>query len=204
MFHPAGGEIMTGVIGGILGAFGLSASAGLNAYIPLLVVSLLAKFTNLIELAEPWNTLESWWVIGVLAVLGTVEFVADKVPAVDQVNDAIQTFIRPIAGAIVFATSANTITEVSPVLSMICGLLVAGSVHAAKSVVARPVIEASTAGVGVPIASTLEDVFATIISILSVALPILMIIVFFLTIWLVALLVKRFKKPQMKVIDIES
>lgn len=195
---------MTGVIGGILGAFGLSASAGLNAYIPLLVVSLLAKFTNLIELAEPWNTLESWWVIGVLAVLGTVEFVADKVPAVDQVNDAIQTFIRPIAGAIVFATSANTITEVSPVLSMICGLLVAGSVHAAKSVVARPVIEASTAGVGVPIASTLEDVFATIISILSVALPILMIIVFFLTIWLVALLVKRFKKPQMKVIDIES
>jgi len=195
---------MTGVIGGILGAFGLSAPAGLNAYIPLLVVSLLAKFTNLIELAEPWNTLESWWVIGVLAVLGTVEFVADKVPAVDQVNDAIQTFIRPIAGAIVFATSANTITEVSPVLSMICGLLVAGSVHAAKSVVARPVIEASTAGVGVPIASTLEDVFATIISILSVALPILMIIVFFLTIWLVALLVKRFKKPQMKVIDIES
>lgn len=195
---------MTEILGGVLGAFGLSASAGLNAYIPLLVVSLLAKFTNLIELAEPWNTLESWWVIGVLAVLGTVEFVADKVPAVDQVNDAIQTFIRPIAGAIVFATSANTITEVSPVLSMICGLLVAGSVHAAKSVVARPVIEASTAGVGVPIASTLEDVFATIISILSVALPILMIIVFFLTIWLVALLVKRFKKPQMKVIDIES
>lgn len=195
---------MTGVIGGILSAFGLSASAGLNAYIPLLVVSLLAKFTNLIELAEPWNTLESWWVIGVLAVLGTVEFVADKVPAVDQVNDAIQTFIRPIAGAIVFATSANTITEVSPVLSMICGLLVAGSVHAAKSVVARPVIEATTAGVGVPIASTLEDVFATIISILSVALPILMIIVLFLTIWLVALLVKRFKKPQLNVIDIES
>lgn len=195
---------MTGVIGGILSAFGLSASAGLNAYIPLLVVSLLAKFTNLIELAEPWNTLESWWVIGVLAVLGTVEFVADKVPAVDQVNDAIQTFIRPIAGAIVFATSANTITEVSPVLSMICGLLVAGSVHAAKSVVARPVIEATTAGVGVPIASTLEDVFATIISILSVALPILMIIVLFLTIWLVVLLVKRFKKPELKVIDIES
>ena len=194
---------MTGVIGGILSAFGLSASAGLNAYIPLLVVSLLAKFTNLIELAEPWNTLESWWVIGVLAVLGTVEFVADKVPAVDQVNDAIQTFIRPIAGAIVFATSANTITEVSPVLSMICGLLVAGSVHAAKSVVARPVIEATTAGVGVPIASTLEDVFATIISILSVALPILMVIVVFLMIWLTASFIKRIRKPRSNVIESE-
>ena len=135
---------MTEIIGGVLGAFGLSASAGLNAYIPLLVVSLLARFTNLIELAEPWNTLESWWVIGVLAVLGTVEMVADKVPAVDDVNDAIQTFIRPVAGAILFATSAKTITDVSPVLAMVCGLLVAGSVHAAKSLVARPMIEVST------------------------------------------------------------
>ncbi len=125
---------MTEIIGGVLGgAFGLSASAGLNAYIPLLVVSLLAKFTNLIELAEPWKALESWWVIGgVLAVLGTVEFVADKVPAVDQVNDVIQTLVRPVAGAILFATSARTITDVHPVLSMICGLLVAGSVHAAN------------------------------------------------------------------------
>lgn len=89
---------MTEIIGGVLGAFGLSASAGLNAYIPLLVVSLLAKFTNLIELSDSWKALESWWVIGVLAVLGIVEIVADKVPAVDQVNDVIQTLIRQWLG----------------------------------------------------------------------------------------------------------
>ena len=94
---------MTEIIGGVLGAFGLSASAGLNAYIPLLVVSLLAKFTNLIELAEPWSTLESWWVIGVLAALSIIEFVADKVPAVDHINDVLQTFVRPVAGAIAHA-----------------------------------------------------------------------------------------------------
>lgn len=194
---------MTEIIGGVLGAFGLSASAGLNAYIPLLVVSLLAKFTSLIELSEPWSALESWWVIGVLAVLGVVEFIADKVPAVDEVNDAIQTFIRPVAGAILFATSAKTITDVNPVLSMICGLLVAGSVHAAKSLVARPVVEASTAGIGVPVVSTLEDILATVISVLSVVLPILMIILVFLLIWLVAAFFNRRKRAREKVIESE-
>ena len=68
---------MTEVISGILGAFGLSVSAGLNAYIPLLVVSLLAKFTDLIELAKPWDALESWWTIGVLVVLVVIEAIAE-------------------------------------------------------------------------------------------------------------------------------
>ncbi len=40
-------------------AFGLSASAGLNAYLPLLVVALTARFTNLISLNEPWNVMTS-------------------------------------------------------------------------------------------------------------------------------------------------
>ncbi len=195
---------MTEIVGGVLGAFGLSASAGLNAYIPLLVVSLLAKFTSLIELAEPWSALENWWVIGILAVLGTVEMVADKVPVVNDVNDAIQTFIRPVAGAILFAASAKTITDVSPVLSMICGLLVAGSVHTAKSLVARPVIEASTAGVGVPLVSTLEDVLAAIVSVLSVALPILMVILVFLLIWCVSWFLQRRRKSREKIFEGES
>ena len=194
---------MTEIVGGVLGAFGLSASAGLNAYIPLLVVSLMAKFTNLIELAEPWNALESWWTIGVLAVLGTIELVADKVPVVDQVNDAVQTFIRPVAGAILFATSAKTITEINPVLSMICGLLVAGSVHAAKSLVARPIIEASTAGIGTPVVSTVEDVFATVISVLAVALPLLMLILLILIVWWIFWFVGRLKSRRTKVAETE-
>lgn len=194
---------MTEIVGGVLGAFGLSASAGLNAYIPLLVVSLMAKFTNLIELAEPWNALESWWTIGVLVVLGLIEVVADKVPVVDQVNDGIQTFIRPVAGAILFATSAKTITEINPVLSMICGLLVAGSVHAAKSLVARPIIEASTAGIGTPVVSTVEDVFATVISVLAVALPLLMLILLILIVWWIFWFVGRLKSRRTKVAETE-
>ena len=77
---------------GIFSAFGLSASAGLNAYIPLLAVALLGKFTNLIHLEEPWSALTSWWVIGLLLVLSLIEFFADKVPAVNHVNDIIQIY----------------------------------------------------------------------------------------------------------------
>lgn len=171
------------VVGGIIGAFGLSASAGLNAYIPLLVVALLAKFTPLLNLNGRWEALTSWWTIGILAVLAVIEFVADKVPAVDHVNDAIQTFIRPVAGAIVFAASTNAITEVSPILSLIAGLFVAGSIHAVKSVAVRPLVTATTAGMGDPIVSFIEDILATLVSVLSVVMPILMLIVLVLVIW---------------------
>lgn len=157
----------------IFSAFGLSSSAGLNAYIPLLVISLLGKFTNLLELKQPWDTLESWWIIGLLVVLSLVEFFADKAPAVNHINDLIQTFIRPVSGAIVFAASANVVSEIHPVLAMAAGLLIAGGVHAAKSLAVRPAVTAATGGVANTPVSILEDVIATILSILSVVVPII-------------------------------
>jgi hypothetical protein len=159
-------------LSGILTAFGLSASAGLNAYVPLLIVSLAGRFTGWIELRPPWDALESWWVIGVLVVLGLVEFFADKVPAINHVNDAIQTFIRPTAGAVLFAASTNVVTDVHPVLAVIAGLLVAGSVHAVKSGAVRPAVTATTAGAGNVPVSVAEDVVATVLSIVSVLVPV--------------------------------
>ncbi len=153
----------------IFAAFGLSASAGLNAYLPLLIVAIGGKL-NWITLSKPYDALTSWWAIGVLIVLLIVETVADKVPAVDTVNNIINTIIRPVAGAILFAASANVITDISPVLSIILGLLVAGSVHAAKTI-SRPVVTATTGGVANPVISVIEDVFAAITSLLAVLLP---------------------------------
>lgn len=157
----------------IFSAFGLSASAGLNAYIPLLIVALLAKFTDLIKLSEPWDALTSWWVIGLLVILSVIEFFADKFPAVNHVNDAIQTVVRPAAGAIIFAASAQVITDVHPVLSLALGLLVAGSVHTVKSVAVRPVITATTGGAANVPVSILEDLISTVLSFLSVVVPVL-------------------------------
>lgn len=157
---------------GVFSAFGLSASAGLNAYIPLLVISLLSKFTNLITLREPWNTLESWWIIGLLVVLSVIEFFADSSPAINHVNDIIQSFIRPAAGAIAFAASANVVTDVHPVLSLGLGLLVAGGVHAAKALAVRPAVTAATGGAAnLPVAMA-EDFTSTVVSVLSVVVPV--------------------------------
>ncbi len=153
-------------------AFGLSTSAGLNAYLPLLIVALTARFTSLIRLRPPFDALTSGWIIGLLFVLLAVEIVADKVPAVDTVNDTVQGFIRPVAGAILFAASTNAITQLHPVLAMACGLILAGSVHAVKASV-RPVVTATTAGVLNPAVSMAEDVVSAVVSVLSLVLPLL-------------------------------
>jgi hypothetical protein len=157
----------------IISAFGLSASAGLNAYIPLLVVALLARFTDLIKLNSPWDAISSWWVIGVLIFLSLIEFLADKIPAVNHVNDVVQTFVRPTAGAIVFAASASNLTHVNPVLALIAGLLVAGGVHAVKSLAVRPLVTATTGGAGNVPVSIAEDATSTAVSLLSVLVPVI-------------------------------
>jgi uncharacterized protein DUF4126 len=160
---------------GIFQAFGLSASAGLNAYIPLLIVAIAGKL-NWITLNKPFDALTTWWAIGVLIVLLIIETVADKVPAVDTINDIINTVIRPAAGAVLFAANANVITEMSPVVSIILGLLVAGSVHVAKAT-ARPVVTATTAGIGNPIVSTIEDVISAFTSLIAVLIPWLVVLI---------------------------
>ena len=89
-------ELMTG--------FGLASAAGLNAYIPLLSMGLLDRYTNLVNLPSGWSWLSNGWVIGIVAVLLIVEIVADKIPALDSINDTVQTFIRPTSGGIVFGS----------------------------------------------------------------------------------------------------
>jgi hypothetical protein len=162
-------ELLTG----IFTAFGLSASAGLNAYIPLLLVGLLARYTSLINLSQPWDTLANPWIILMLCVLVIIEMLADKIPAVNHINDLIQTLIRPAAGAIAFAASANVITDISPVLALASGLLVAGTVHVAKAGAVRPVVTATTGGAGNIPVSIAEDVVSTVLSFLAIVLPLL-------------------------------
>jgi hypothetical protein len=160
------------VLSGIFSAFGLSASAGLNAYIPLLVVALMARFTNLMQLEAPWDTLTNPWIIGVLVLLSGIEFFADKIPAVNHLNDAVQTVVRPTAGAIAFASSSSVVTDMNPILALALGLLVAGSVHTAKAGALRPAVTASTGGLGNAAVSTLEDIVAAVVSILAILIPI--------------------------------
>lgn len=185
-------------ITGLSAAFGLSGSAGLNAYIPLLMVALASRFPlsdPFLKLAEPYDLLSSGWAIGILVVLLAIELVADKIPAVDSANDLIQTFVRPAAGAILFAGSANVITDIHPVLSLSAGLLVAGGVHATKAV-ARPVVTATTVGTGNWAVSIAEDVIAFFTSLLSLIVPIIAALLFGAFLIIVFLTVRRFRKRR--------
>ncbi len=168
---------------GLLGAFGLAAATGLNAYLPLLIVGLLARYTSLVALKAPWNALTDPVVLGVVGVLLVIEFTVDKIPAVDTVNDVIQTVFRPAAGAVLFAASGNVISNVSPVLAMICGLLIAGGVHTAKAA-ARPAVTAGTAGLGNPVVSLAEDAVSGVTTVVAVVAPVLLMLLLLAAVWL--------------------
>jgi hypothetical protein len=166
---------MIEALAGIGAAFGLSSSAGLNAYIPLLLVSLAARFPlsdPLLRLAEPSDLIANWWVMGLLLFLLFIEMSVDKIPVVDTINDVIQTVIRPAAGAILFAASADVITDIHPILALGSGLILAGGVHVTKAAV-RPAVTATTAGTGNWLISLGEDIIAFMVSLIAVLLPIL-------------------------------
>ena len=172
---------------GITTAFGLSTSAGLNAYLPLLVVALAARYTSLIKLNEPWDVMTNGWIIAALVILLLIEMTVDKIPAVDTLNDGLQTIGRPVAGAILFAAGSGVVGDLHPVPAFIAGLLLAGSVHAVKTA-ARPAVTATTAGTGNWLVSFIEDILALITAILAILLPIFIalsiIFVLLMVLWL--------------------
>ncbi|MFO7540326.1 MAG: DUF4126 domain-containing protein [Chloroflexota bacterium] len=183
-------------------AFGLASSAGLNAYIPLLIVAIAARFpldSPFLALAEPYDILGSWWAIGILTVLLIIEMTVDKIPAIDTLNDVIHTFVRPAAGAVLFAANSNVISDIHPALALTAGLLVAGGVHAAKGTT-RPLITATTAGSGNWFVSLLEDIAAFFLSLFALLLPLIAGIFSIGLIIFIILMYRRYKQRQRKMV----
>ncbi|KAB8189974.1 DUF4126 family protein [Nonomuraea phyllanthi] len=183
-----------------LTGLGLSTAAGLNAYIPLLVVGVLANLTDSVKLPDGYSWLSNWGVLAVIAVLLAAEFLLDKVPAVDSVNDAIQTVVRPASGGVVFsATSAAAELDHSawmaenPWAGWLLGIVVALAVHVVKAT-ARPVINAGTVGVGGPVVSTAEDAGALGMSLVAVFAPVLVIVALLVLAVLAWWLIRRVRR----------
>lgn len=179
----------------LLTGLGLAMPAGLNAYIPLLAVALADRYTGLIQLAAPYDTLSSPAAIAVLAALLGIELLADKIPFIDHVNDLIQSAIRPAAGAILLMASTDAVESINPIAAMILGLLVAGSVHTVKTTF-RPIVTASTGGLGNPIVSAGEDGVAIGMSVAALVAPILIAVVIVVAVLLVLLILRRRRRPR--------
>ncbi|PFG35604.1 uncharacterized protein DUF4126 [Flavimobilis soli] len=187
-------EVLTGT--------SLAAAAGLNAYLPLLGIGLLARFTDLVTLPDAWAWLTDERLLVVVAVLLVVEMVADKVPAVDSINDVLQTAVRPASGGMVFAagTTSQTLQVDDPSaffadnawVPVAVGVGVALVVHLLKAAV-RPVANTMTAGLAAPVLSAAEDAGAVALTIAAVVVPVLAAIG---AVTVVALLVRRLRRRR--------
>ncbi len=190
-------ELMTG--------FGLATAAGLNAYIPLLALALLGRFTDLISLPHAWSWLENGWVITIVAVLLVIEIVADKIPALDSVNDAVQTFVRPTAGGIVFGsgTAAQTAAVADPGefartgqwVPIAIGVVTALVVHLTKTTV-RPAANVASAGVAAPVLSTIEDITSVALVFIAILIPVLVLVVMIALAWAAIALLRRRRRRK--------
>jgi hypothetical protein len=174
----------------LMSAFGLSTAAGLNAYLPLLTVGLLARYTSLIHLNQPFDALSHPIVLLVIGVLALLDFIGDKIPAVDHTLHAVGLVVAPVAGAILFMATNSGTGSVSPLLAAICGVLVAGATHGARAT-ARPLATVSTAGVANPVVSFFEDVTSLVLSVLAILVPVLAFLLVLVFAFLMVMLFRR-------------
>jgi len=193
----------------LLAGTGLAVAAGLNAYVPMLILGLAGRFLDFVELPTAWAWLENEWVLAILGVLLVIEMVADKIPAVDSVNDWIQSVVRPASGGIVFGTGAATQTaavsdpaaffESNAWVPVVTGVVIALVVHAGKMFI-RPAANALTAGAAAPVLSTAEDIGSVMFSLFALLIPVLVIVAIVGLVALVFTVFGRLRKRRQSVV----
>ncbi|MEO7002269.1 MAG: DUF4126 domain-containing protein, partial [Ktedonobacterales bacterium] len=160
----------------LVASLGLSTVAGLRAAAVLFAVGLASDIhlpdgQPLVPLQHNFQVLGSTPMLIVLGILMVAEFVVDKVPGLDHVNDIISTVIRPIVGAVVVAGTANTLSDQSVWAAAIVGAVLALATHGVKTTT-RAVSTATTAGVANPFLSVGEDVLTVGSIVLLILAPI--------------------------------
>ncbi len=152
---------------------GLSSVAGVRAYLPLALVGLFARL-GLFDLPTPFDLLSGWFVIGALLVLALVETSLDKVPALDTVLDVVQTPLRIVAGAVLFAAAFQAGVPPDGFAELVPEAVAGGGIAAVVAVlkiILRPSANVASAGVSAPFLSIFEDVVAVVGGVLAVLVP---------------------------------
>jgi uncharacterized membrane protein len=150
-------------------AAGAATTSGINLYVTVLTLGFLQRF-HWLKLPGEWGFLGETWVLGLAAVLFLVEFVADKIPYVDNIWDSIHTFIRVPAGAVLMASA---FADVDGSIRLAAGLLggsLALTTHGAKAT-ARLAVNSSPEPFSNVILSVLEDVLTVFLLGLSATHP---------------------------------
>ena len=172
-------------------AIALAASAGLRAWLPLLLAGGLARI-GVLDLGESFSFLSSNKALILFGVASVIELVGDKVPVVDHALDVIGTPLRPAAGALLAASVLGTVSD--PLTALVLGTAVGAPSalvpHAAKTAL-RTVSTTLTGGLANPILSFLEDVITVVTFVLAILVPVLVVALLVATIYFVRRLMRR-------------
>src|SRR5438045_645946 len=111
---------------------GFSFAAGINLYATTAIVGLASRY-HWVDLPEQYRVFDNDWIIGLALVLYFVEFVADKIPWIDSIWDAVHTVIRPIGGALIAVATLGDKPPATETLIALLGGALAASTHFGKS-----------------------------------------------------------------------
>lgn len=150
---------------------GFSLAAGVNLYATVALIGLAERF-GWVSLPPEYATLGSLWVIGCAGLLYVVEFVADKVPWVDTLWDALHTFIRPIGGAALAVVALGDASPAMKILAALVGGAVATSSHVTKAG-ARVIANTSPEPFTNWALSLFEDGFVVSLALLALKFPVI-------------------------------
>ena len=150
-------------------ALGFSMAAGVNLYATAVMLGLASRF-GWVELPERFSAFDNDWVITLALALYAVEFVADKIPWVDLVWDAIHTAVRPLGGAVIAVLSFGEVTPTTEALLALLGGAVAAGAHLTKAGT-RAAVNASPEPVSNWFVSMGEDLFVVGLGVLTIRYP---------------------------------
>lgn len=156
-------------------AMGASWVSGINLYAAVATLGLLGRFANL-QLPGELGIVTNWWVIGVALGLYVIEFFADKVPLIDSAWDAVHTFIRVPAGAVLAAAAFGDFDKGVQVIAFLIGGGLAFSSHGTKAAT-RAAINTSPEPASNIAASLAEDVVAVGSIVLAWLYPVVVIVI---------------------------
>lgn len=150
-------------------AMGFSFAAGINLYATVAMLGLASRY-QWVALPDQYRVFDNDWIIGAAIVLYVVEFIADKVPWIDTLWDAIHTVIRPLGGVIIAVTSLGEASPATEVLvGLLGGTLAAGS-HFSKAGT-RAIANTSPEPFSNWILSLGEDAFVVSLGVLALKYP---------------------------------
>jgi hypothetical protein len=176
----------------LLASLGLSLSAGVRAYLPVLALGIASHLPKIgefkVNLLPAFDWIGNPLFLGLLVLLTIYEISADKIPVVDHLNDTVHTIIRPLSGALIFTCTNNPLTDtgtVGMIIAAIIGGTIAGTTHVAKAAVVRPASTVTTAGLANPIISLGEDILVVFTTVISLLIPVLGALIFVVLLTLV-------------------